>query len=350
MKRIRTRTRIDILASDQRTSPVRWGRRIYFAILLALVFLGLDWAIGDALILRADGLVIADRSVAAATYAARVTKVLVTEGQRVAAGDVVAELESPDMLRDIAQVSARNAELSLRDVQLRARAITLASLMPLAERHARESADVVEKLDTMRTPGLVSSLRRDQALGAEYDAASGLAALRAEAALLASELPAVTHESERAGQTLDKLAASYDNGLVRAPRSGTVGTRLPAPGQVIKFGDELLQIYGDDRHVLAYLPDIYLFTLAPGDQVTLTSGSARAEGTVEALLAVTDALPPEFQSTFRPRDRGQLVRITLNTDNTFAVSQKIQVRGCALGWCFRPRSVFEAIASVWLRA
>jgi hypothetical protein len=54
---------------------------------------------------------------------------------------------------------------------------------------------------------------------------------------------------------------------------------------------------------------------------------------VETLLSVADALPPEFQSMFRPRDRGRLVRIRLPAGHPFAVSQKLQVRGCMFGWC-----------------
>ena len=349
MQRIRTRTRIDTLANEQRASPVRWGRRVYLAILLGLGLLALDWAVGDALILRADGLVVADRSVAGVTYAARISKVLVREGQRVTAGDVIVELESADMLRDIAQVSAQNADLAAREVQLRTRAVTLGVLVPLAERHAHESAGVVNKLDRMTGSGLISSERLNQALGAEYEGASRLAGLRAEAALLADELPLVTHARARAIETLRQLEAFYDKGLIRAARDGTAGARVPAPGQVTKVGDELLQIYGDQTSILAYLPEIYLFALAPGDRVELVGGSARAEGVVEALLSVTDQLPPEFQSMFRPRDRSRLVRIRLLGGNGLAVSQKVQVRGCALGWCWHSLGTSGLLTDLWQR-
>ena len=350
MQRIRTRTRLDQLVSEQRASPIRWGKRIYLAILLGLGLLALNWAIGDTLVLRADGLVIADRSVAGATYPARVARVLVREGQRVAAGDVVVELESADMLRDIAQVSAQNADLAAREVQLRTRAATLGVLVPLAERHARESAGVVHKLDQMTGSGLVSSERLNQALGAEYEAASRLAGLRAEAALLANELPLVTRARERAGETLRQLEAFYDRGQIRAARDGTAGARVPSPGQVIKVGDELLQIHGDQTSILAYLPDIYLFALAPGDRVELVGGSARAQGVVEALLSVTDQLPPEFQSMFRPRDRSRLVRIRLTAGaEALAVSQKVQVRGCALGWCWHKHAAPSLLTSLWMQ-
>ncbi len=349
MQRIRTRMRVDVLANEQRASPVKWGRRVYLAILLGLGLLGLNWAVGDTLILRADGLVIADRSVAGATYAARVSKVLVREGQRVAAGDVVVELESSDMLRDIAQVSAQNADLAVREVQLRTRAVALGALLPLAERHARESAGVVSQLNHMTGAGLISSQRFDQALGSEYEAASRLAGLHAEASLLANELPLLTRGRERADSTLRQLEAFYDRGLIRAARDGTTGTRVPAPGQVAKIGDELLQIYGDQTSVLAYLPDTYLFTLSTGDRVELIGGQDRAEGIIESLLAVTDALPPEFQSTFRPRDRSRLMRIRLIEGSGFALSQKVHVRGCALGWCWHSHPAPGLLTDLWQR-
>jgi multidrug resistance efflux pump len=239
------------------------------------------------------------------------------------------------MLRDIAQMSAQNVDLAERELQLRSRAATLVSLRPLAERHARESADVVHNLDSVSNIGLVTSQRLDQALGSRYDAASRLTGLQAESALLKNELPMVVSMRERAAETLNQLEAFYDKGQIRAERDGIVGPRVPSPGQVVKVGDELMQIYSGGKRVLAYLPDGYLFSVKPGDRVELTGRQGSADGVVDALLNVTDTLPPEFQSTFRPRDRGQLLRIRLVEDRNFAVSQKVRVYGCTLGWCWR---------------
>lgn len=347
MKRIRTLTRVDTLGNEQRASPVLWGRRIYLGILVGLLLLGLNWAIGDAFILRADGLVVAERSVSGAVYPGRVSRVLVQEGQRVLAGEVVVELESVDILRDLAQVSAQNADLALREVQLRSRMAAIDALLPLAERHARESSNVIGQMDRLSSAGLVSAQRRDQALGSEFEAVSRLSGLRSEAALLANELPVLGRALAESGERLRQLKAVYDRGMIRAPRDGTAGPRVPAPGQVVKVGDELLQVFGDETSVIAYLPDIYLFALAPGDRVELAGGSARAEGVVEALLKVTDALPPEFQSMFRPRDRSRLVRIRLDRAHDFAVTQKLQVRGCALGWCWHSQPVTELVSGLW---
>lgn len=53
----------------------------------------------------------------------------------------------------------------------------------------------------------------------------------------------------------------------------------------------------------------------------------------EAILGVPDALPPELQNMFRPRDRSRLVSIGLPKDHGVAISQKVRVGGCILGWC-----------------
>ena len=124
---------------------------------------------------------------------------------------------------------------------------------------------------------------------------------------------------------------------MRAPVPGVIGPKVPVAGQVAKFGDELLQINGEKAYVLAYLPDVYLFGVSPGDLVEVSGGSGTTSvvGTVEAILGVADALPPEFQNMFRPRDRSRLIRIAVPKGHGFAISQKVRVSGCMLGWCWR---------------
>jgi multidrug resistance efflux pump len=332
MKSIRARLRVDTLPNQRRSDPIRWGRRIYFAICAGLLLL-LDYAFGDMVLLRAHGLVVNDRYVMAATYRGKIAAVRVKEGQQAAVGDVLMEIESLDILKDVAQLSTQNAELATREAQLSIRVAVARDLLPLAERHARESASATAVIDNMNIRGLINLTRMDQALGAEYATAARLAELKSEMDVLETQLPLIRASHRRAAAALRQLETIYDNGIVRAPRAGLVGSRVPPPGQVVKFGDELLQLHGQDSVVLAYLPETYLFTLEPEDRVTVHSGSAGATGTIEAILLVTDALPPEFQNMFRPRDRSRLLRVRLPEGHSLAVAQKVTVRGCVLGWC-----------------
>jgi multidrug resistance efflux pump len=337
MLRIRKRPRFDNLVNQPRSTTASWGRRIYITLLLLLGVGVLNYLIGDAFLLRADGILLSDRYVVAATYPGRISAVNVKEGDPVKAGASLFQLDSAEMLRNIADLSLRTGELSTRITQLRMRAATIASLMPLAERQAQETSQTVARVDKMSARGLISSKAMNQNLSAEYDSVARLADLRVQAGALSKEITLTEGSYRKASSAFAQLEVFYDRGEFRAPASGVIGPRVPVVGQVAKFGDELLQIYGEKTYVLAYLPDMYLFSMSPGDRVEVTGGpgSPSVTGTVEAILGVADSLPPEFQNMFRPRDRSRLMRISLPRNSGFAISQKVRVGGCIAGWCWR---------------
>ena len=70
-------------------------------IIAALALIILNYFFGDALILRADGLVVSQRYAVSSTYAAKVAAVYVKQGDRVTEGQVLAKLESAEVLKDI---------------------------------------------------------------------------------------------------------------------------------------------------------------------------------------------------------------------------------------------------------
>jgi Biotin-lipoyl like len=187
MQHIRKRPRLDKLINQQRSSKAAWGRRVYLALVCALALALVNYFLGDAMILRADGILLTDRQIIAATYPAKVAAVRVKEGESVAKGAVLVELESADMLRDIADLSVRNADLSAREAQLRVSAANVRTLLPLAERNARQGAGAVARIDSLADRGLISTQSMTQALASGYDTAAKLAELRGQSEVLADE-------------------------------------------------------------------------------------------------------------------------------------------------------------------
>jgi multidrug resistance efflux pump len=346
MKRLRSNNRIDTLKSREAWRTGRWSRRIYVLILVLIGAGVLNYLFGDAVVLRADGMVVRERYAVAATYPAKVAAVYVKEGDVVQEGQILARLESADILKDIAQLSLQFADITGRDTQIKIRAATTRDLLPLAERHAQQAQDFMKRYDTMKE--LIPTAKQDQALGSEYMTAARLAELKSEMRVIDTQLPLMRSAQERAQKALVQLDSFYDKGNLRAPVAGVVGAKVPVPGQVAGFGAGLFDVYGERSAVLAYLPEMYLFPLKAGQKVRIRAGRRETIGTVEAVLPVTDALPPEFQNLFRPRDRGQLVRIALPEDAHFAVSQKIQVNGCAVGWCWADDNKLGSSLASWL--
>ena len=258
----------------------------------------------------------------------------VKEGDKVEAGTPLLRLESFEMVKELADMAYRDGELAIREGQLRGRLGAIKTVMPLAERTARESTSTVARFDTVSAKGLISALSKGDALRGSLAASERVADLSSQQEATEIELGLVTRARQVSGGAMKQLGSIYDDGNVRATAAGEVGVKVPMPGQVVSFGDELMQINGGKAYILAYLPDQYLFGVEAGMAVNVSGSGKSVRGRVESVLGVADALPAEFQNMFRPRDRSRLVRVVLDDPQPFAVSQKVRVSGCALGLCW----------------
>ena len=330
IKQIRKPRRIDQLKNDVRSATARprnRGRMIYLALLIAFVLVLLDHFAGNIVFLRADGMVLKKRYVIAALYPARITEILVREGQQVEQGTPLMRIESAEILRQIADISARNAELTAKLAQLKSRAVAVRSLLPVAEQNAMQAKQTMSSVERLKGHSLATSDRVGRAYRGRLDALSRVAELRAEAETVAQEVKLLEAARQEAGSALKRLQSFYNDGLVLAQVSGTVGPDIPSPGDVRNIAEDILSIYAGDAFVFAYLPDEYLFSVRPAQKVRIVSGPDHVIGQVREILPVADALPAEFQNIFKPRERSRLVRIALPKSQPFAVSQKVLVRG-----------------------
>ena len=134
MRRLRKRPRADKLENQKRKQASNIGRRVYLAILVLFALSMGNYMWGDFFILRGNGLVLRDQAVVAATFVARVSDVLVKEGQSVHKGDVLMKLESTEVLERLANLSIRGAELSQRAAELQLRSQVVMQLLPLASK------------------------------------------------------------------------------------------------------------------------------------------------------------------------------------------------------------------------
>ncbi|MFN0262263.1 HlyD family secretion protein [Tepidamorphus sp. 3E244] len=325
MKTLRKRPRADNLVNQQRRTTNRTGRIIYGTLLTLMALAVLDYVVGDYVFLRADGLVVRDRSTIATTYLARIDTVNVGKGEAVEAGAPLLQLQSTHILEQLADLSARRAVLSTQAAQFAIRAATVTQLLPLAERREQEATKMLAKFDDLSNQKLITSARREEAMRSSFDARQDYVKLSAEANTLASELTTLEQARSTAESAFNDLAAHYAGGVVRAPVSGTVGTSIPSSGEVYRPGEQILSIYHGSPYVLAYLPRSYLFSIDVGMSVRVSDGQRDTTGVVSQILPVTEALPEEFQNTFKPRDRSQIAYIKFDENLSFPYHQKVRI-------------------------
>ncbi len=325
MRALKKRIRVDNIPNEQRVARGSAGRIVYLVLLAFFAFAVLNYFFGDFVLLRADGLVLRDRTVVATTYIARVEEVKVSAGQIVKKGDQILKLQSMEVLERIADLSFKRVDLAAKATDFKINAASVEKLLPLAERRAAEAKRVIEQFQGMQKEGFVRSVPYAEALRAEYDANKDLVTLSAQQRVLKEELAALEMAQKDADATFADLEKLYANGLVTAPVSGAVGATVPFVGDVYRPGDPMLSIFWGEPYVLMYLPRRYLFPIEVGMKLSVTDGQHTEQGVVTDILPVTDTLPKEFQNTFQPSDRNQLAKVKLPATSVFPLNQKVTI-------------------------
>ncbi len=348
IKALRKRPRPDNLLNQVRAGGQSLGRRIYLGSVLAGVLYLIVQLVGPLLFLESDGLAMKDRVVIASLYNARVLGVHVKPGDRVEAGDVLMTLQSTEMLDRLSDVASKRTTITARESQIRSRLASLEITMPSAQERRKRATAMIQTIRDLAARSLTTTTRQTEAAREFYEAEREEQQLIAEKTSLENELKSLTASRTELDTLIDSLKATFNDGKVVAGVGGTIGARVPHPGQVLKVAESAMEIYRGATHVLAYVPTNRLYGLDVGERVVVTEGGVRRHGRIARIEQVTDAIPAEFQLTFRAVDRQQIMRITFDEEPPFPIQAKVKVTST-----FSPtdmsalaRSAVSAVASL----
>ncbi|WP_370337063.1 HlyD family secretion protein [Parvularcula marina] len=333
IKQLKKRPRADTLENEERSAKPSISRRVYLGLLLLFGIAVVNYLWGDNFILRGDGLIVRDTNTVASTFVARVESIDVKEGQQVREGDVLLRVGSEEILERIADLSLREAELSQKIADLQLRHNTSRRLLPLAEKRESSATKFLQNIEEMAESGLVTAYEQELAMRARYDAGEDHALLSIEDKELKDQLETLSTARNLASQAIQRLEDQYANGVVRAGTDGVVGASIPSKGDVFVVGEPLMTVYSGKPYVLAYLPDRYNFSIKAGKKVRISTNRQSTTGRIADILAVSDAVPMEFQNLFKPRQRSQLAIIELDGPADFPVYEKVKIRSAF--WDFR---------------
>jgi multidrug resistance efflux pump len=322
---LRKRFRPDNLSNQVRAQPRAMGRRVYlFAVMCGAGYLLLQ-LVGAMLFLKADGLVMKDRTVIASLYNARVGIVHVTSGDAVTKGEPLLTLQSTEMLDRLADVIGKKGTIITREGQILSRLHLINAMLPAAvarRQRTMYTASVVTKLASRQ---LTTQPRQAEVARDSYDAEREEQQLLAEQTALHHELVSLQSSREEMEALSQGLKSAYNEGRILAPATGTIGARVPHVGQVIKAAESALEVYRGQSYVLAYVPTNRLYQVNVGERVVVSEGSNRYHGRIERVETLTDAIPPEFQSIFQTVERQQVVRIVFEQEPPFPLQAKVRI-------------------------
>ena len=314
MRRLKKRIPVEAARRDERHRRQTWTRWVYLAVVFGVfVWLG-DLFFGSLIYFRSDGMVLATRATIATEFPARIREINVREGHTVDAGAIVVAVTSQQVAESIARLTSKFATQRARLSELRVRRQVVASIISLAAERADVARETREELEKLHKRGLLPINKRSGAFDSEFRSLRDLKSLTAEREAIESETVELEMALAEVNTALSELRALYDGGQLRSPAGGIVGQLHVAPGAVIQAGEPIMDLYSGPRYVLAYIPSGTLYTIAPGDRVSVRFGLHELGGTIERIEPIAAALPREFQKAFRPLERAQLARIVLDPD------------------------------------
>jgi multidrug resistance efflux pump len=306
--------------------------------------------VGSLAFLDASGLVVQESEIVSEPFDAQVLSFVARPGQKIAAGQQLGGVVSTQMLDLISGLVTRKTQIDSRESQIGTRLSAIAATQPEAESRRRTARAARAAIEKAVAAGYSTRVRLAEATRDAYDAGREVESLRAENASLTSESAANKLNLANIVETLARARATYRDGVVSSPVSGTIGARVATPGAVLSHGEVMAEVFHGQKYVLAYLPTNRMYGVASGQKVTVTDGVNSESGHIERIEAITDRAPPEFQSNFHGVDRNQVVRIAFDAPTDFPLMAKIRVTGpyglsnlveSALG-AFVPRGEAEA--------
>lgn len=192
----------------------------------------------------------------ATKYPGRVAEVLANEGDMVAAGQVLARMDSAELRAELAAARAAVAQAEENVAEARAQIVQRQSELRFAEQE-------LQRAQTLVTKEHISQQQADQRR-AEHDTAK--AALEAAEARLASTRRAVEAAKAQAERIETQLAES----TLAAPRAGRVQYRLAEPGEVLASGGRVVTLLDlTDVYMTIFLPTADIGRLLVGNEARI---------------------------------------------------------------------------------
>ena len=273
------------------------------------------WTDGRFMISTDDAYVQADMSFVSPKISGYIDKVLVSENQKVKAGDPLFVIDNGDYRIAVAQAEAQIATLAKTLDRIDAQ--TKAAQASLSQAEAQKVADQAAANNAARAQDRAAQLLKthvgtqaqlddaqtalDQAKAALVGADAQIAAAQANIGVLEAQRAEQASTLASLQLTRDKAQRDLSFTVLKAPYDGVVGNRSVEQGDLVSPGQKLAVVVPMDKlYIVGNFKETQLGRMVPGEKVRITVDAIDGqsfEGTVSSLApasgAVFSLLPPE---------------------------------------------------------
>lgn len=260
----------------------------------------------------------------------RVAAMLVDEGEAVAAGDVLAKLDTGPLEDEVAMreadLAAAEAALAELDAGARPEEIARAEAeLRLTQATLANAQRVFARVENLLGSNAVSQQSYDEAKATRDEAAARLQAAQAsldlvEAGARQEEIDAARAQRDGAAARLVAARRSLEDATLTAPDAGIVLARVREPGAIVTAGATIYTVsLTRPVQVRAYVSEPHLGEVAPGTLVSLwTDGDPdrRYAGRIGFVSPVAEFTPRSVETPDLRDDLVYRLRITVEDPDT----------------------------------
>jgi HlyD family secretion protein len=269
-----------------------------------------------------------------ATITARVARVAVQEGDRVAAGQVLIELERTELAAALAQAEAGEAAARTRIAQWREvgapgaqqQLAQAEANLAIAQQDARRQEDLFRQ-------GFIGAARLDEVKRTLAVAQAQATSARATAAAngaAGSERRLLDDQLAQARAAREAAAARLAQTRIVAPAAGVVLDRAVEPGDIVQPGKRLLGLLQDgDFRLTALIDEKNLGLLKPGQPAVAAADAyptQRFRATLDYLAPGVDLQRGTVEAKFKVPDPPALLRADMTVSIDIEVAARPDAR------------------------
>jgi HlyD family secretion protein len=269
-----------------------------------------------------------------ATITARVARVAVQEGDRVAAGQVLIELERTELAAALAQAEAGEAAARTRIAQWREvgapgaqqQLAQAEANLAIAQQDARRQEDLFRQ-------GFIGAARLDEVKRTLAVAQAQATSARATAAAngaAGSERRLLDDQLAQARAAREAAAARLAQTRILAPAAGVVLDRAVEPGDIVQPGKRLLGLLQDgDFRLTALIDEKNLGLLKPGQPAVAAADAyptQRFRATLDYLAPGVDLQRGTVEAKFKVPDPPALLRADMTVSIDIEVAARPDAR------------------------
>jgi membrane fusion protein (multidrug efflux system) len=241
-------------------------------VIIAVITGGIFWYIDYSKYLKTDdAYVTSDNISVSAKILGRITKLYVDEGDSVQAGQLVAELDSADLLAQKQQIIASKLQTEATKLQAEAKLVSDQQGIKVMEIANAKANEDFQRAKTQYAGGVTTTEQFEHTKRANETAQAQLNAAIAQLSVSRAQI----HTSEAtivgAEAQIGVINTQLNNTRLFAPTTGIIAKRWLLPGDIVQPGQSIYSVNNTGKFwVLVYLEETKMETLHLGQDVKFT--------------------------------------------------------------------------------